>query len=282
MGINPQQQTISNYQNITGTSSSSSSSTTTATNFQVTGGNGGLNLTNSNITNISNMSNNNNQTINQHNNTISHCCLIENGSRCVRNAGNASYSKRIEKQVAQRKLNLSVDPSSAHFYICEHHKQIIQSIRTSVKRISSGSSVATKRSKDEMESGSFLMDTDVDSVNDFNNGPLNTDSPNEQILSYHSHYHSPSPSIISSNMPLSSSSSNKTYGNYQSPCIDFHSLQVSTLRKYKRFYKIAVKNAANKNYLTDEIARHFHNNIQVNEKDTINKFIYTLKNGKNE
>lgn len=28
------------------------------------------------------------------------CCLIENGIKCTRNAGNASYSKRIEKQVS--------------------------------------------------------------------------------------------------------------------------------------------------------------------------------------
>ena len=37
------------------------------------------------------------------------CCLVEDGERCKRQAGNASYSKRIQKTVSQRKLKLSLD-----------------------------------------------------------------------------------------------------------------------------------------------------------------------------
>lgn len=37
------------------------------------------------------------------------CCLVENGRRCHRLAGNASYSKRIQKTVTQRKLKLHMD-----------------------------------------------------------------------------------------------------------------------------------------------------------------------------
>ena len=49
-----------------------------------------------------------------HDNWTSHdqqCCLVENGRRCGRVAGNASYSKRIQKTVAQRKLKLHMDNS---------------------------------------------------------------------------------------------------------------------------------------------------------------------------
>ena len=49
-----------------------------------------------------------------HDNWTSHdqqCCLVENGRRCQRLAGNASYSKRIQKTVAQRKLKLHMDNS---------------------------------------------------------------------------------------------------------------------------------------------------------------------------
>ena len=49
-----------------------------------------------------------------HDNWTSHdqqCCLVENGQRCGRVAGNASYSKRIQKTVAQRKLKLHMDNS---------------------------------------------------------------------------------------------------------------------------------------------------------------------------
>ena len=37
------------------------------------------------------------------------CCLVEDGDRCKRPTGNASYSKRIQKTVAQKKLKLSLD-----------------------------------------------------------------------------------------------------------------------------------------------------------------------------
>lgn len=39
------------------------------------------------------------------------CCLIDNGDRCNKPAGNASYSKRIQKTVTQRRLNLGIDNS---------------------------------------------------------------------------------------------------------------------------------------------------------------------------
>jgi hypothetical protein len=41
----------------------------------------------------------------------SQCCLVEAGRRCGRLAGNASYSKRIQKTVTQRKLKLHMDNS---------------------------------------------------------------------------------------------------------------------------------------------------------------------------
>lgn len=46
------------------------------------------------------------------------CCLIDSGDRCNNSAGNASYSKRIQKTVQQRKLKLSRDDRvifSVHF-----------------------------------------------------------------------------------------------------------------------------------------------------------------------
>ena len=39
------------------------------------------------------------------------CCLLDNGRRCTRIAGNASYNKRIQKTVAQKKLKLQLDNS---------------------------------------------------------------------------------------------------------------------------------------------------------------------------
>ena len=39
------------------------------------------------------------------------CCLIEDKERCKRLAGNACYSKRIQKTVAQKKLKLAAAES---------------------------------------------------------------------------------------------------------------------------------------------------------------------------
>ena len=62
------------------------------------------------------------------------CCLIEGDERCQNPAGNASFSKRIEKTVTQRKLNLVRDDSVTHLYICDYHKNMIQRVRTKRKR----------------------------------------------------------------------------------------------------------------------------------------------------
>ena len=48
-----------------------------------------------------------------------HCCLLDNGKRCLRPAGNASYSKRIQKTVTQRNMKLSLDPVN-EFKILTH------------------------------------------------------------------------------------------------------------------------------------------------------------------
>lgn len=38
------------------------------------------------------------------------CCLIDENERCKNAAGNASYSKRIQKTVTSRRLKLAIDP----------------------------------------------------------------------------------------------------------------------------------------------------------------------------
>ncbi|KAG7273454.1 hypothetical protein CRUP_032702 [Coryphaenoides rupestris] len=39
------------------------------------------------------------------------CCLLEDALRCGRPAGNASFSKRIQKSISQKKLKLDIDKS---------------------------------------------------------------------------------------------------------------------------------------------------------------------------
>uniref|UniRef100_A0A8C3QCN4 SAP30 like n=2 Tax=Passeriformes TaxID=9126 RepID=A0A8C3QCN4_GEOPR len=113
------------------------------------------------------------------------CCLIDDGDRCVRPAGNASFSKRIQKSISQKKLKLDIDKSVRHLYICDFHKNFIQSVRNKRKR---------KTSDDGGDSPEH--DTDV-------------------------------------------------------PEVDLFQLQVNTLRRYKRHYKLQTRPGLNKAQLAE-------------------------------
>ncbi|XP_048718354.1 histone deacetylase complex subunit SAP30L isoform X2 [Caretta caretta] len=92
------------------------------------------------------------------------CCLIDDGDRCVRPAGNASFSKRIQKSISQKKLKLDIDKSVRHLYICDFHKNFIQSVRNKRKR---------KTSDDGGDSPEHEMDVPETISRHFRNIPVN-------------------------------------------------------------------------------------------------------------
>ncbi|XP_070613552.1 histone deacetylase complex subunit SAP30 [Erythrolamprus reginae] len=143
------------------------------------------------------------------------CCLREEGERCNRAAGNASFSKRIQKSISQKKVKIELDKSARHLYICDFHKNLIQSVRNRRKR---------KGSDDD------------------------GDSPVQDI---------------------------------DTPEVDLFQLQVNTLRRYKRHFKLQTRPGLNKAQLVEIIGCHFRT-IPVNEKDTLTYFIYSVKNDKNK
>lgn len=89
------------------------------------------------------------------------CCLIDENERCSRPAGNASYSKRIQKTVKDKRLKLCSDPTSQHIYICDFHKERIQSARS-------------KRRRKESEDDSNDTDIDLPEVPDLYQLQVNT------------------------------------------------------------------------------------------------------------
>uniref|UniRef100_A0A8C9F927 SAP30 like n=1 Tax=Pavo cristatus TaxID=9049 RepID=A0A8C9F927_PAVCR len=113
------------------------------------------------------------------------CCLIDDGDRCVRPAGNASFSKRIQKSISQKKVKLDIDKSVRHLYICDFHKNFIQSVRNKRKR---------KTSDDGGDSPEHEADV---------------------------------------------------------PEVDLFQLQVNTLRRYKRHYKLQTRPGLNKAQLAE-------------------------------
>ncbi|XP_015376070.1 PREDICTED: histone deacetylase complex subunit SAP30 homolog [Diuraphis noxia] len=130
------------------------------------------------------------------------CCLQEDGFRCQRQAGNASYSKKIRNTVRQLKLHL--DAVARHIYICDHHKSMIQSART-----------------------------------------LKPSSQDE------------------------------------APEVDFSQLQMNTLRRYKKHFKVVTKPSLNKAQMAETLLNHFKT-ISVNEKEALTFFIYTIKTNGNK
>ncbi|XP_051533997.1 histone deacetylase complex subunit SAP30L isoform X2 [Myxocyprinus asiaticus] len=118
------------------------------------------------------------------------CCLIEDGERCGRSAGNASFSKRIQKSISQKKLKLDIDKSVRHLYICDFHKNFIQSVRN-------------KRKRKTSDDGGESPDHDV-----------------------------------------------------EVPEVDLFQLQVNTLRRYKRHYKIQTRPGLNKAQLAENKESH--------------------------
>ncbi|CAB3373452.1 Hypothetical predicted protein [Cloeon dipterum] len=141
------------------------------------------------------------------------CCLIDEGERCNKVAGNASYSKRIQKIVAQRRLRLHIDDTARHNYICEFHKTMIQCART-------------KRRRKDSEEDSNGTDSEV-------------------------------------------------------PEVDLSQLQVNTLRRYKRHFKLQTRPAPSKSQLAEILMNHFKT-ISVPEKEVTTFFIYTVKSNGNK
>lgn len=178
------------------------------------------------------------------------CCLTEEGHRCQRTAGNASYSKRIQKIVQQKKLRLQIDGNARHVYICDHHKEMIQRVRGPIGPPERSAPGKRKR-KDDHEHD--FMDDDIGGHGDSFHGSF-----------FDSDYHHEGSS-----------------GRKDPLAVDLASLQVNALRRYKKHFHVPAKPGLNKQQLAEVLHRHFRS-IPVNEKEAITFFIYMVKCNKNK
>ncbi|XP_012555655.1 histone deacetylase complex subunit SAP30L isoform X1 [Hydra vulgaris] len=62
----------------------------------------------------------------------------------------------------------------------------------------------------------------------------------------------------------------------ESPEVELSQLQIATLRRYKRYYRIPTRPGMSKSQLIESISKHFKG-ISVPEKETITYFIYMVK-----
>lgn len=65
------------------------------------------------------------------------------------------------------------------------------------------------------------------------------------------------------------------------PEVDLYQLQVNTLRRYKRYYKVATRPGMNKAQLADTILKHFKA-LEVKEKECLTFFIFMVKSNGNK
>ena len=65
------------------------------------------------------------------------------------------------------------------------------------------------------------------------------------------------------------------------PIVDLSSLQMNTLRRYKKHYRVPTKPGINKSQLADVLSDHFQN-IDIDEKEAIAFFIYMVKCNRNK
>ncbi|XP_065885571.1 histone deacetylase complex subunit SAP30 homolog [Dysidea avara] len=140
------------------------------------------------------------------------CCLIDEGERCQNSAANVQWTKKFSKAVGQKRLRISPDLNASHKFICDHHRNVAQSIRLKRRR---------KDSEDEYE---------------------------------------------------------LTSSEYQ---VDFSQIQLNTLRRYKRHYKLQLRPGSTKVQLIEAISNHFRT-IRVSEKKIVPLFISMVKSHKSK
>lgn len=75
------------------------------------------------------------------------CCLIEDGESCRNAAGNASYSKRIQKTVTQRRLKLNIDPQVMCIvnFVMQHEFEVILVLFHRMVRLTTFTSATSTR-----------------------------------------------------------------------------------------------------------------------------------------
>ncbi|CAG0904680.1 unnamed protein product [Cyprideis torosa] len=221
------------------------------------------------------------------------CCLLDSGRRCEKIAGNASYNKRVQKIVGQKNLRLTRDENAHHLYICDQHKSIIQSVRAKRKRrespaTPSASSLNVAGSSVASETQHLLVQQSVHTF-PVTQSALPTQPPLQILSPSHpssiqasASYGPPSQNpvhhfsseISSLTIPSPAISQQVDPG----PEIDWNSLPLNALRRYRKFFKLQTASSSGKSSLADAVNRDFKT-LPVSEKEILTYFIYMIKTG---
>lgn len=238
------------------------------------------------------------------------CCLFDNGIRCDRVAGNASFSARIQKIVGTKKMNFSLDQSARHSYICDHHKAII----TVAKKMTTPARETKANARNYTANNNANTPLASQHTNNFNDLALNQSTMQHQVnldmLSNQSRLANNHAAVLNT-MPMRPGAQ-IAYGHYPGPHtnqmgsmdtmmtsgfdstggdsipsgsggvdVDLQQLQVNTLRRYKRHFRVQTRPGLNKMQLAESLKHHFRT-LPIIEKEAITYFVYIVKCSRNK
>lgn len=248
------------------------------------------------------------------------CCLLDDGARCERAAGNASFSARIQKIVGTKKMNYAIDRSAGHTYICEHHKAIITVAKKSVaprepkanarNNHNNANSIAAVQQQQLLQQQQNHQQQQLHN-NNFNDVQMNQGNMshpmNLEIMPNQSRLQNNHPTVLN-NIP-NRPGAQIAYGHYQGHLsdqfgpknammpssfdntggdniigpsssggvdVDLQQLQVNTLRRYKRHFRVQTRPGLNKMQLAESLKGHFRT-LPIIEKEAITYFVYIVK-----
>lgn len=237
------------------------------------------------------------------------CCLFDNGIRCDRVAGNASFNARIQKVVATKKLNFAQDPAARHSYICDHHKAII-TVAKKTTTLARETKANARNYAANNNANVSLSSQHTNNLNDLSmNQPPMQHQMNLEMLSKQSRLANNHTPTVMSSMPMRPGPQ-IAYGHYphsnqigpmdpmMAPTydntggdsipsgsggvsVDLQQLQVTTLRRYKKHFRVQTRPGLNKMQLAESLKDHFRT-LPIIEKEAITYFVYIVKCSRNK
>lgn len=230
------------------------------------------------------------------------CCLLDNGVRCDSIAGNSSFSARIQKVVSTKKLNFSLDPTVRHTFLCDQHKAILTVAKKSTvaresKTARSHNAAHNNQSAPNQQTNSNFNDlsarqaiqhpVSMDTLNNQNNlahnhtGIMNNVAVRQGNQITYGHYQSAHPNQHGNMDVIMSSSFDHAGGDTLVPRgsgadVDLQQLQVNTLRRYKKHFRVQTRPGLNKMQLAEVLKCHFRT-LPIIEKEAITYFVYIVK-----
>lgn len=195
------------------------------------------------------------------------CCVITEDKRCVNDAGTSIFTKRFEKIVQKSSFNakMFIDKKAGHNRLCTFHKAYFNSYKSKKQ---SNSITDGPAPLEDLASGQGGRPIDMRNNNNISQG--GGGGPNQGPQGPGSN---PKNSGRGGTIGAASGAPQQHDMHESNVTVDFSALHTSSLKKYKRHFKLTTKgNLNNKAELIDAIQDHFYS-IPVEPQSVITDFV---------